>query len=74
MRITQDEAVVMFARYFRARFRNLAGYKARTKATALKKRGDIKGHDIWTKVADELEKKTQPRSDFRELHQHLKAS
>ena len=74
MWITQGEAVVMFARYCRARFGKSAARRVRAKAKALEKRGDIKGHEIWDRVAAELEKKTQPRSDFRELHQHLKAS
>ena len=58
MWITQDEAVVMFARYCRARFGKSAVYRVRAKAKALEKRGDIKGHHVWNKVADEIEKKT----------------
>ena len=55
MWITEDEAVVMFARYCRARFGRSAGHRVRAKAKFLEKRGDQKGHLVWNKVADELE-------------------
>jgi hypothetical protein len=56
MRITSDEAVVMFARYCRARFGIKASEQVRAKAKKLKERGDIEGHEIWNKVAQEIEK------------------
>jgi hypothetical protein len=62
MWITEDEAVVMFARYCRARFGKSAIRQVRSKAAALEKRGDTKGHDVWNKVANEIEKKSKPRS------------
>ncbi|HEY4921741.1 MAG TPA: hypothetical protein VII40_16685 [Xanthobacteraceae bacterium] len=62
MWITSDEAVVMFARYCRARFGGGASGKVRAKAKALRKCGDVKGHDVWNQVADEIDKGTSPRS------------
>jgi|HubBroStandDraft_6_1064221.scaffolds.fasta_scaffold245003_2 hypothetical protein len=62
MWITSDEAVVMFARYCSARFGGGASGKARAKAKALRKRGDVKGHDVWNQVADEIDKGTSSRS------------
>jgi hypothetical protein len=59
MWITSDEAVVMFARYCRARFGETASREVRAKARKLKKRGDIEGYDIWNKVAEEIEKSTE---------------
>jgi len=56
MWITQDEAVVMFARYCRARFGKAASQQVRAKAKALRKRGDIEGWRVWNKVAQEIEK------------------
>lgn len=63
MQITANEAVVMFARYCRARFGKGASKQVREKAKALKKSGDNEGHDVWNRVADEIEKGTkQPSS------------
>jgi len=61
MWITPDEAVVMFARYCCARFGRTASQKVRTKAQELKQRGDTEGHDIWNKVAEEIEKGSKSR-------------
>ena len=58
MWITQDEAVVIFARYCRARFGKSASRRVRAKAKSLEKRGDLHGHQVWNKVADELEART----------------
>jgi hypothetical protein len=62
MLITSDDAVVMFARYCRARFGRKASQKVRAKAQALHERGDIEGHEVWNRVADEIEKRANPRS------------
>jgi hypothetical protein len=62
MWITADEAVVMFARYCSARFGEKATQKVRAKAQALQKRGDIEGHKVWNQVADEIQKRSKPRS------------
>lgn len=56
-----DEAVVMFARYCRARFGKAASQRVRARAKELRKRGDIAGHDIWNKVAEEIEQGTRSR-------------
>ena len=63
MWITEDEAVVMFARYCRARFGRSASRRVRARARALGKRGDAKGHYIWNRVAEEIEKLAKPRAD-----------
>jgi len=63
MQITEDEAIVMFARYCRARFGKSAIQRVRAKAKALEQRGDTKGHHIWNRVADEIETKSKPRSE-----------
>jgi hypothetical protein len=64
MWITTDEAVVMFARYCAARLGGAASRKARAKAKALHQRGDLQGHDVWNRVADEIDKgtKAKPRA------------
>ena len=60
MIISSQEAVTMYARYCRARFGKAASRDVRKKANALKERGDTHGHEIWTKVAEEIEK-AKPR-------------
>ncbi len=62
MWITSDQAVEMFARYCRARFGPTASKKVRAKAHALRKRGDLEGHTVWSKVADEIDKRSKSRS------------
>lgn len=62
MWITQDEAVTMFARYCRARFGKSASHRVRAKANSLEKRGDLRGQQVWNKVADELEGRAAPRA------------
>jgi hypothetical protein len=62
MLITSDQAVVMFARYCRARFGKAATKQVRAKAKALQRCGDTEGHDLWNKVADEIEKGVKPRA------------
>ena len=61
MQVTADEAVVMFARYCRARFGSAASHKTRAQAKSLEKRGDARGHAVWNRVADEIEKAAKPR-------------
>jgi hypothetical protein len=62
MWITEDQAIVMFARYCRAEFGESASQRVRAKARSLEKRGDAKGHYIWTKVAQEIEELAKPIS------------
>ena len=62
MHITQNEAVTMFARYCRARFGKKAVQKVRQQAKALQKRGDVEGHEVWNRVADEIEKNKSIRA------------
>ena len=54
--VTSDQAVSMFARYCRARFGKKALHKVKAKATALHKRGDLEGHRVWNRVADEIDR------------------
>jgi hypothetical protein len=68
MWITQDEAVVMFARYCRARFGKPACEQVRAKAHALKMRGDMEGHDVWNKVADEIDRTHKHKSSPRAVN------
>jgi hypothetical protein len=62
MLITSDQAVSMFARYCRARFGKKAAHKVRSTAKALQKKGDTAGHDVWNRVADEIEKDKSRRA------------
>ena len=55
MHVTTDQAVEMFARYYRARLGKQASRKARAKAESLQKRGDAQGQNIWNRVADRIE-------------------
>ena len=56
MFVSSEEAVTMYARYCRARFGKAASKQVRKKANTLKMRGDIEGYDIWTKVAEVIDK------------------
>jgi ribosomal protein L18E len=58
----QNEAVAMFARYCRARFGKNAVHTVRERARALRKQGDVEGHDVWNRVADEIEKTKSQRA------------
>ena len=62
MWISRHEAVAIFARYCRARFGRSSSLHVRARAQALKRRGDIEGHQVWDRVADEIEKQEQPRA------------
>jgi len=62
MHITRTEAVAMFARYCQARFGKKATQKVRARAKVLRSRGDADGHEIWNKVADEIEKTRSTRA------------
>ena len=62
MHITSHDAVVMFARYCRARLGKAASRKVRATAETLEKRGDLEGHAVWNRVADEIDKGVKPVS------------
>jgi hypothetical protein len=51
---TQDEAIVMFARFLTARRGTAASMVARTTANKLQD-GDLEGQRIWDAVADSIE-------------------
>jgi hypothetical protein len=52
---TQDEAIVMFARFLKARHGTAAGKFARTTAETLQNEGDLEGHKVWNAVADAVD-------------------
>ena len=61
---TQDEAVLMYAQFLRARHKAAASKLARKKAQALQDEGDLEGHKIWGAVADAIDQPSswpQPR-------------
>lgn len=60
MHITSHDAVVMFARYCRARLGKAASRKVRATAKALEERGDHEGHAVWNQVADEIDGGIKP--------------
>jgi hypothetical protein len=54
---TQDEAVLMYARFLNARYgAALASKLARKKASTLKDGGDLAGYKIWDAVADAVDR------------------
>jgi hypothetical protein len=62
---TQDEAVLMYARFLSARYGAVAATKlARAKASMLKDEGDLAGYKVWDAVADAVDRPAawpQPR-------------
>jgi hypothetical protein len=61
---TQDEAVLLYARFLHARYGAVASKLARKKASTLKDGGDLAGHKIWDAVADAVDRPAawpQPR-------------
>jgi len=53
---TQDEAIVMFARFLKARHGTAASIVARKKAKTLQNAGDLEGQKIWNAVADKVDR------------------
>ena len=61
---TQDEAVLIYARFLRARHGAAASKLARKKAGVLQDQGDLEGYKIWNAVADAVDRPSdwpQPR-------------
>lgn len=61
---TQDEAVLMYARFLKARHGPAASKMARKKAKTLQNGGDLAGYKIWNAVADATDRPSnwpQPR-------------
>lgn len=56
---TKNDAVEMFARQFGARHRHGAVRRARERAEALDAKGDHEGSQIWTAVAELIDRKRQ---------------
>lgn len=55
MWVEQHEAVKIYARFFKKLHGRAAGKRVREKAEELKRKGDLRGHEIWTAVAREME-------------------
>src|SRR5262249_60637452 len=55
MRISKEEAVEMYARFWIAHHKQNAGSLAREVATSLERSGDHDGHKIWNEVADAID-------------------
>jgi len=53
---TQDEAIVIFARFLTARHGTAASIVARTTANKFQDEGDFEGQRIWNAVADSIER------------------
>jgi len=53
---TRDEAVLMYARFLKARHGGAASELARKKAGALQDVGDREGYTIWNSVADAVDR------------------
>jgi hypothetical protein len=61
---TQDEAVLIYATFFKARHGAAASQLAQKKAKTLQDKGDLEGFKIWNAVADATERPSvwpQPR-------------
>ena len=52
---TEDEAVLIYARFLKARHGAAASILARTTAKSLQENGDLEGHKIWNAVADAVD-------------------
>ena len=52
---TQDDAIVMFARFLKARHGTAASIAARNTAKKLQDEGDLEGEKIWNAVADTVD-------------------
>jgi hypothetical protein len=59
MYIGIDDAVSMYARACRAWYGPRAAKVARAEVQKLRKRGDLSGVEVWTKLANELERPAQ---------------
>lgn len=55
MWITTDQAVEMYARFFRSRYGANAGKFADEKTAELRNAGDSDGERVWTQVRREIE-------------------
>jgi hypothetical protein len=53
---THDEAVLIYARFLKARHGNAASKLARKTAKTLQDEGDDSGHKIWNAVADAVDR------------------
>jgi len=53
---TQDEAILMYARFLKARHGTAASNLARKTAKTLNDEGDVDGHKIWNTVADAVDR------------------
>lgn len=59
MWITHRDAIVMYAKFYRAHYGFNAHQRVKTRARELAQRGDFDGEKIWNEVAAELENASQ---------------
>src|SRR5262245_10845977 len=70
MWIDQHEAVEMYARFFKKRHGRSASKRVREKAEELKRKGDLRGHEIWNDVAREMEQLADTSAAARVNHRY----
>ena len=58
---THEDAVVMYARFCRARYGFNAYDKVKKRAKQLARSGDLAGEKIWSEVAAEIQKEPTAR-------------
>jgi len=68
---TEDDAVEMFARYFHAVHKDLVSSRAKKTAESLKTKGDLDGHEIWSRVAGKIERRQQVHHQSQKRHAQL---
>jgi hypothetical protein len=61
MNVSVDEAVTMYARFCHARYGGHAERMARNRIQHLRRKGDVKGVEVWEKLVREL-KSSRPRA------------
>ena len=67
MRVTKEEAVEMYARFWVARHKQAASKLAREVGTSLACNGDHEGRKIWNQVADTIDRRPWDRSNLPPL-------
>ena len=63
--ITKAEAIEMYARFWTARYGTTASGSARRMAKSFEEKGDQKGNEAWTQVADAIERRQHEQRQAR---------
>jgi len=66
MNVSVDEAVTMYARFCHARYGGRAEPMARRRIQHLRRKGDVKGVEVWEKLVREL-KSSRPHRPASKL-------